>query len=196
MPKTAPKTKPKEIIKEFPQKLTAEQKKELLETLETRFNENSKRHDGIKFSEVEEKLTDSALAAAYAMEITEGEPDIVQLGKKLMLVDCAAESPKGRRSVCYDQEALDKRKRAKPQHSAVAMAKDMGIELLDEEQYRALQEIEEFDAKTSSWVKTPPAMREKGGALFGDFRYGQVFFYHNGAESYYSARGFRGAVEL
>lgn len=133
------------------------------------------------------------------MEITGGEPDVVAYDKntdEYIFFDCAAESPKGRRSVCYDHEALEARKEHKPGNSAVEMAKDMGIELLNEEQYRELQKFGKFDTKTSSWIKTPANIRELGGAIFADFRYGTVFIYHNGAESYYAARGFRGALRV
>jgi len=181
--------------------MNAKQREALLETLKARFEKNRKRHEGIEWAEVKKRLEGKAakLAALEAMEASGGEPDVVGRDaktKEILFVDCAAESPKGRRSVCYDAEALAARKEHKPADSAVAMAKKMGIELLTEEQYRGLQELGEFDLKTSSWIVTPPAIRKLGGALFGDRRYGQVFTYHNGAESYYAARGFRGLLKV
>lgn len=159
------------------------------------------RHKGIAWAEVEDKLkrNPGALRTLRAMEETGGEPDVIGRDSEagqLTFCDCSAESPAGRRSVCYDREALDSRKENKPQNSAVEMAAEMGIELLTEEQYRELQRLGEFDAKTSSWVKTPPDVRSLGGALFCDRRYGRVFLYHNGAQSYYAARGFRGSFSV
>lgn len=180
-------------------KLSKEQCEELLDILKTRFDKNMKRHKGIEWAKVEAKLDKNAdkLWSLAEMEKTGGEPDVVGFDKKsgeYMFVDCAAESPKGRRSICYDHEALESRKEYKPANSAVQMAEDMGIALLTEEQYRELQKLGAFDAKTSSWVKTPADIRKLGGAIFCDFRFGHVFTYHNGAESYYGARAFRGVL--
>jgi hypothetical protein len=174
---------------------------ELLQTLEARFEKNRHRHKGVAWVEVRAGLESNsdALKSLRAMEETGGEPDVIGQDKRsghFTFCDCSPESPTGRRSVCYDQEALDSRKEHKPQNSAVEMAAAMGIELLTEEQYRALQSLDKFDAKTSSWIKTPPDVRSLGGALFGDYRYGKVFVYHNGAQSYYAARGFRGSLRL
>jgi hypothetical protein len=182
-------------------KLSKEQGSALLTTLKTRFEKNMNRHKGLKWADVAAKLETEPekLWSLYVMEETGGEPDVIGYDKKTgeyIFCDCSAESPKGRRSICYDREALDARKEHKPQDSAMEMAAAMGIELLSEEQYRALQELGNFDAKSSSWVKTPAAIRELGGALFCDFRYGHVFVYHNGAESYYAARGFRGMLRV
>jgi Protein of unknown function (DUF4256) len=173
----------------------------LLHTLEARFAEHMQRHHGLAWADVVARLERSpaALKSLHEMEATGGEPDVVaQEGGAgpYLFCDCAAESPAGRRSVCYDREALDSRKEHKPQHSAVERAAAMGIELLTEAQYRALQALGEFDTKTSSWIRTPPEMRALGGALFCDRRYGQVFTYHNGAQSYYAARGFRGLLRV
>ncbi|WP_218022424.1 DUF4256 domain-containing protein [Chryseotalea sanaruensis] len=180
-------------------KISKEQREELLEILKTRFDKNMKRHKGIEWAKVEARLDKNAekLWSLAEMEKTGGEPDVVGFDKKsgeYMFVDCAAESPKGRRSICYDHEALESRKEHKPGNSAVQMAEDMGIALLTEEQYRELQKLGAFDAKTSSWVKTPTDIRKLGGAIFCDFRFGHVFTYHNGAESYYGARAFRGIL--
>ncbi len=180
-------------------KLSNEQREELLEILKMRFDKNMKRHKGIAWDEVEGKLNKhpDKLWSLAEMEKTGGEPDVVGYDKKsnaYIFIDCAAESPKGRRSICYDHEALEARKEHKPANSATQMAEDMGITLLSEAQYRDLQKLGVFDAKTSSWVQTPDAIRKLGGALFCDYRYGQVFTYHNGAESYYGARGFRGIL--
>lgn len=182
-------------------KLSVDQAKELLNTLKVRFEKNMNRHKGIQWTDVEAKLKANAekLWSLNEMEKTEGEPDVVGYDKKkneFTFYDCAAESPKGRRSVCYDHEALEERKEHKPENSAVQMAADMGVELLNEEQYRALQQLGKFDTKTSSWIVTPAPIRKLGGALFGDFRYGTVFVYHNGAQSYYAARGFRGMLRV
>ncbi|MGF7074262.1 DUF4256 domain-containing protein [Mucilaginibacter sp. R-33] len=182
-------------------KLSPELQRELIGILKTRFEKNMNRHTGIEWAGVQVKLKADTekLSILNEMEITGGEPDVVAYDKntgEYIFFDCAAESPKGRRSVCYDHEALEARKEHKPGNSAVEMAKDMGIELLNEEQYRELQKLGKFDTKTSSWIKTPANIRELGGAIFADFRYGTIFIYHNGAESYYAARGFRGALRV
>jgi hypothetical protein len=182
-------------------KLSPEQREELLTTLKARFEKNMSRHKGLEWTRVQAKLEANAekLWSLNEMERTGGEPDVVGHDKKTgeyIFYDCSAESPKGRRSVCYDREALELRKEHKPENSAVAMATEMGIELLTEEQYRELQQLGNFDLKTSSWVKTPSNIRELGGALFCDRRYNQVFLYHNGAESYYGARAFRGSLRV
>lgn len=182
-------------------KLSAEQRKELLTLLKARFEKNMKRHEGIDWADVRARLEKQAGKqwSLHEMERTGGEPDVVGQDEKtgeLMFVDCSAESPKGRRSVCYDAEALEARKEHKPKDSAVNMAETMGIELLSEEEYRKLQQFGEFDTKTSSWVKTPSRIRKLGGALFCDRRYDTVFVYHNGAQSYYAARGFRGTLRV
>jgi hypothetical protein len=174
---------------------------QLLATLQSRFEKNMSRHKGVAWPQVVERLEASPnmVRTLAAMEETGGEPDVIGYDKKtgtFSFCDCSAESPKGRRSLCYDREALDSRKENKPRSSAVEMAASIGIELLTEEQYRDLQRLGEFDLKTSSWVRTPANIRELGGALFCDRRYGQVFVYHNGAESYYAARGFRGRLEV
>lgn len=174
---------------------------ELLLALKTRFEKNMHRHKGIAWAEVQTRLDSNpdALRSLHAMETTGGEPDVIGQDKKtgnITFCDCSPESPSGRRSVCYDRAALDARKEHKPQSSAVEMAAEMGIELLTEEQYRELQTLGEFDTKTSSWIKTPPDVRSLGGALFCDRRYGKVFVYHNGAQSYYAARGFRGSLSV
>ena len=172
----------------------------LLEALEARFEKHMGRHAGMKWAAVHERLHGNAgaLAALHAMEASGGEPDVVGAATAGMVVfvDCSAESPAGRRSLCYDRKALDARKANKPAGSAVEQAREMGITLLTEAQYRDLQQYGEFDAKTSSWVLTPPDVRSLGGALFCDRRFGKVFVYHNGAESYYAARGFRGRLEV
>ena len=177
------------------------QRKELLQVLKARFEKNSKRHKGIEWAKVQARLEaePGKLWSLNEMELTGGEPDVVGHDKKsgeYLFYDCAEESPKGRRSVCYDHEALQSRKEHKPKDSAMGMAADMGIEVLTEEQYRELQQLGNFDLKTSSWIKTPSAIRELGGALFCDRRYNTVFLYHNGAESYYAARGFRGVLRV
>jgi hypothetical protein len=175
--------------------------KEALNTLKARFEKNRKRHKGIEWANVQAKLeaNPEKLWSLHEMEVTGGEPDVVGHDKKTgeyIFYDCSAESPKGRRSICYDAEALESRKEHKPKNSAMEMAAAMGIEILTEEQYRALQELGEFDTKTSGWVQTPSAIRKLGGALFCDRRYDTVFVYHNGAESYYAARGFRGSLRV
>lgn len=182
-------------------KLTPKQREELLETLKARFEVNMERHPGLSWAKVEARLEASPekLWSLCEMERTGGEPDVVGHDKKagdVLFFDCAEESPKGRRSVCYDREGLESRKEHRPEDSAIDMASAMGIELLTEEQYRQLQEVGEFDLKTSSWLKSPDAIRKLGGAIFGDRRYGQVFVYHNGAQSYYAARGFRGVLRV
>lgn len=173
----------------------------LLDALKVRFEKNMKRHKGIAWADVQAKLEANAgkLQSLLEMENTDGEPDVVGFDKKTgeyIFYDCAAESPKGRRSLCYDREALDSRKEHKPKDSAMDMAAAMGIEILTEEEYRGLQELGNFDTKTSSWVKTPAGIRKLGGAIFCDRRYDTIFTYHNGAESYYAARGFRGALRV
>ena len=171
----------------------------LLKTLKTRFEKNARRHKGIAWSEVQARLEShpEKLWSLYEMEQTGGEPDVVGRDKtEFIFFDCSAESPAGRRSVCFDREGLESRKEHRPQNTAMDMAAEMGIDMLSEEQYRRLQELGTFDAKTSSWIQTPESVRKLGGALFADYRYGQVFVYHNGAQSYYAARGFRGCVKV
>lgn len=181
--------------------LSEEQANVLLAALQHRFEKNMHRHEGLTWNKVQSKLEQhpEKLWSLNEMEETGGEPDVTGYDKKsgkYIFCDCSPESPKGRRSVCYDPEALASRKEHKPRHSAVGMASEMGIELLTEEQYHALQRLDEFDTKTSSWIVAPPDVRKLGGGLFGDRRYGRVFIYHNGAESYYAARGFRGILEV
>ncbi len=181
--------------------LTAEQRAQLLDVLKARFEKNMHRHPGLEWEQVQARLEarPEKLWSLYEMERTGGEPDVVKFGAETdeyVFVDCVKESPKGRRSVCYDRAALEARKKHKPETSAMDMAEAMGIEMLTEEQYRELQKMEEFDTKTSSWVQTPPDVRKLGGALFCDRRYGRVFLYHNGADSYYSSRGFRGLLRI
>lgn len=181
--------------------LSPKQREELLGTLKARFDKNKTRHKGLEWAKVQAKLEADAqkLWSLNEMEETGGEPDLVGYDKKTdeyLFYDCSPESPKGRRSVCYDREALESRKEHKPKNSALDMAAAMGIELLTEAQYRELQELGDFDTKTSSWVQTPAPIRKLGGALFCDRRYNQVFLYHNGAESYYAARGFRGSLRV
>lgn len=181
--------------------LTPDQQSELLATLKTRFNKNQKRHEGISWTDVQTKLeaNPEKLWSLDEMETTGGEPDVIGYDSQTneyIFVDCSAESPKGRRSLCYDYEAWESRKEYKPQSSAVEVATKMGIKLLSEEEYKDLQKLGNFDAKTSSWLLTPSEVREKGGAIFGDYRFGRVFVYHNGAESYYAARGFRGKLKV
>jgi uncharacterized protein DUF4256 len=181
--------------------LSSEQREELLAALKVRFEKNMNRHEGLEWAKVQARLEAGAerLWSLHEMERTGGEPDVVGQDEETgeyIFYDCSAESPKGRRSLCYDREALDARKENKPANSVMDMAAAMGIELLAEEQYRELQKLGTFDAKTSSWVKTPPDIRKLGGAIFCDFRYGHVFVYHNGADSYYAARGFRGSLRV
>lgn len=181
--------------------LSGEQHDELLKTLKNRFENSMHRHQGLGWAEIQVKLeanTDK-LWSLHEMERTGGEPDVVdydELTDEITFYDCSPESPKGRRKVCYDRAALESRKKYKPENSAVDLADAMGINILTEEQYRGLQELGNFDMKTSSWVKTPSNIRELGGALFCDFRYDTVFVYHNGAESYYGVRGFRGSLKI
>ncbi|WP_078596202.1 DUF4256 domain-containing protein [Evansella clarkii] len=185
------------INKELP----PEKREELLGILETRFKKNMNRHNRFEWAEVQARLEDNPekLWSVYEMETSGGEPDVVDLGKttgEYIFYDCSPESPKGRRSVCYDHEAQESRKKHKPENNAIDMAASMGIEILTEEQYRELQKIESFDLKSSSWVQTPDHIRKLGGAIFCDRRYDTVFMYHNGAESYYAARGFRGLLRV
>jgi hypothetical protein len=182
-------------------KMLPEDVQELLKELKTRFEKNMDRHKGLEWAEVQAKLEadPKKLGSLYEMERTGGEPDVVGFDKKsgeYIFYDCSAESPKGRRSLCYDRAAWESRKEHKPENNAVEMAAEMGIELLTEDEYRKLQELGEFDLKTSSWVRTPPEVRKLGGAIFCDLRFGRVFTYHNGAESYYAARGFRGLLRV
>jgi hypothetical protein len=181
--------------------LTPVQREALLETLKARFDENPARHQGISWQQVASRLEASPakLWSLSQLEATGGEPDVIGRDAKtgeVLFCDCAAETPKGRRSVCYDDEALEARKENKPKASALGLARSMGVEMLDEAGYQALQALGPFDQKTSSWLLTPQSVRELGGALFGDYRYGRVFTYHNGAESYYAARSFRGALRV
>lgn len=181
--------------------LSPGQRDEQIETLKTRFAKNMNRHNGLDWAEIQARLESSEekLQALNAMEQTGGEPDVVGRDKatgEFLFFDCSPETPKGRRSLCYDREALDARKEFKPANSAIDLAAEMGIELLTEEQYRQLQQLGKFDLKTSSWVKTPESIRKLGGALFCDRRYDTVFLYHNGADSYYGVRGFRGSLKV
>lgn len=181
--------------------LSPEHSDELIKVLKARFEKNMNRHQGLEWNKIQEKLEASPekLRSLDEMEETGGEPDVVGFDKntdEYIFYDCSAESPKGRRNVCYDREALESRKEYKPQTSAIDMATEMGIEILTENQYRELQKLGNFDTKTSSWVKTPPEIRKLKGALFCDRRYNAVFTYHNGAESYYAARGFRGSLRV
>jgi hypothetical protein len=182
-------------------KLSAADSETLFDILQTRFEKNMKRHKGIKWDQVRQRLEENPdkLWSLSEMERTGGEPDVVGVDKKsgaFIFYDCAAETPKGRRSLCYDGEALESRKEHKPKDSAIEMAAAMGVTILTEEQYRDLQTLGEFDLKTSTWIKTPGEVRELGGALFCDRRYDKVFVYHNGAESYYAARGFRAELRV
>lgn len=181
--------------------LSTEEKDSLLKILKTRFEKNMGRHPGIKWEDVQVRLENNPekLWSLDQMELTEGEPDVVDFDEKsgeFIFYDCSPESPKGRRSLCYDRAALDARKEYKPANSIMDMAADMGVEVLTEEQYRFLQTLGNFDLKTSSWIITPPEIRKRGGALFCDRRYDHVFTYHNGADSYYAARGFRSALKV
>jgi hypothetical protein len=193
---------------ETKKELSQEQREELIRVLKARFEKNKNRHTGLEWAKIQTKL-ESCFAGTQAnteklwslneMERTGGEPDVVGYDKKTgeyIFYDCSAESPKGRRSVCYDREGLESRKEYKPENSAIDMAAAMSIELLTEEQYRELQKLGNFDTKTSSWVKTPSEIRKLGGALFADFRYGNVFVYHNSAPSYYGVRAFRGSLRV
>lgn len=173
----------------------------LLNTLKSRFEKNSHRHEGLEWNKVQAKLeaNPEKLWSLHEMERTGGEPDVVNYDKntdEYIFYDCVAESPKERRSLCYDRQALDSRKENKPKNSVIDMATAMGITILSEEQYRELQKLGKFDTKTSSWIETPAKIRKLGGAIFADFRYGNIFIYHNGAESYYAARGFRGSLKI
>lgn len=183
--------------------ISAEQAQSLFDVLKTRFEKNRIRHSGIEWDQVRKRLeSESGSAKLWSlneMELSGGEPDVVGFDQgtgEYIFFDCAPESPKGRRSVCYDKDALESRKEYKPQDSAMGMASKMGIKLLTESRYRELQQLGQFDTKTSSWIETPPDIRKLGGAIFGDWRYGCVFIYHNGAESYYAARGFRGSLSI
>lgn len=181
--------------------LSTDQQEALLSILETRFEKNMQRHKGLEWNKVLAKLQSNPdkLVSIDEMERTEGEPDVVGYDEKTgeyIFYDCSAESPKGRRSICYDHEALEKRKEHKPADSALNMTEEMGIKILNEEQYKELQKLGKFDSKTSSWIDTPSDIRKLGGALFSDFRYNTVFVYHNGADSYYAARGFRGSLRV
>ena len=181
--------------------LSPKQREELLKALKTRFEKNTNRHEGLQWAEIQAKLESNTekLWALSEMERTGGEPDVVNYDNttgEYLFYDCSAESPAGRRNVCYDQEALESRKQYKPSNSALNMAATMGVEILTEEEYRELQNLGEFDLKTSSWVKTPSDIRKPGGALFCDRRYKTVFVYHNGAESYYAGRGFRASLRV
>lgn len=181
--------------------LLPNQQTELLAILKTRFEKNLNRHSDIEWSKVQERLESNPdkIWSLNEMERTEGEPDVVGFDNETneyIFFDCATESPKGRRSLCYDKEALDARKEFKPENNVIDMANSMGIEILSEDEYRFLQTFGKFDLKTSSWIKTPAEIRKLGGALFADFRYETVFVYHNGAQSYYAARGFRGSLRV
>ena len=181
--------------------LSPEQQSELLKRIKVRFEKHMNRHEGLSWETVKERLEahPAKLWSLFEMENTEGEPDVVDFDKKsgvITFFDCAAESPKGRRSTCYDHDAWLARKEHRPEHNAIGMAEEMGIEMLTETQYRFLQGLGEFDTKTSSWLVTPAAIRKLGGAIFGDRRYDHVFTYHNGAQSYYAARGFRGCLKI
>ena len=189
------------IAKSIKKKLTSTQSEKLFKVLKARFVKNMNRHKGLDWADVQARLeaNPEKLWSLDEMESTGGEPDVVGQDKKTgeyIFYDCSAESPKGRRSVCYDHEALEKRKEHKPENSAIEMASDMGVEVLTEEQYMELQKLGNFDEKTSSWLKTPVDIRKLGGGIYGDFRYGRVFIGHNGADSYYAARGFRGSLRV
>jgi hypothetical protein len=188
---------PKKVKKDPPPK----ERDELLKKLKARFEKNMNRHKGIEWAKVQAQLLakPEKIWSLSEMEATGGEPDVVGVDKKTgeyIFYDCSAETPKDRRSICYDEQALASRKEHKPKNSAVGMAVEMGIELLTEEQYKELQQLGNFDTKTSSWLKTPAAIRKLGGAIFADYRFGQVFVYHNGAESYYGGRAFRGLLRV
>jgi hypothetical protein len=188
-------------IKSNKKKLSPEHREELLSELKARFGKNMNRHKGLEWAKVQAKLEANTekLWSLGEMERTGGEPDVVGFDKKTgeyIFYDCSAESPKGRRSLCYDRQALESRKEHKPANNAIDMADAMGIELLTEEEYRELQKLGNFDTKTSSWITTPSEIRKLGGAIFADYRFGRVFVYHNGAESYYAARAFRGSLRV
>jgi hypothetical protein len=181
--------------------LSTDKRNELLSILKARFEKNMKRHKGHEWNAIQARLESNSnkMWSLYEMERTGGEPDVVAYDKKTseyIFYDCSAESPKGRRSICYDREGMESRKEFKPETNAMDMATKMGIELLTEDQYRELQKLGPFDTKTSSWIQTPTTIRNQGGALFGDFRYSHVFVYHNGAQSYYAVRGFRGCLKV
>jgi hypothetical protein len=189
------------MAKSVSKALSAKEQEKLIKILKSRFEKNPKRHEGIEWTKVQSKLgSDPGKCwSLNEMESTGGEPDVIGMDKKtgeFIFCDCSTESPAGRRSICYDKEALDSRKENKPKHSAMAMAFEMGIEILTYDEYLELQKLENFDMKTSSWIKTPDDIRKLKGALFCDRRYGHVFVYHNGAESYYAARGFRGLLKV
>lgn len=188
-------------MKNNKRELLPQQREDLIKTLKERFEKNRNRHRDIDWEKVQAKLeaNPDKLWSLDDMEETGGEPDVVGFDQKtgeFIFYDCSPESPKGRRSLCYDQDALESRKEHKPKDSAIGMAADMGIKILTEEQYRELQQFGKFDTKTSSWIESPADIRRLGGAIFGDYRYGTVFIYHNGAESYYAARGFRGSLRV
>lgn len=184
-----------EIKRKLP---SSEEKEKLIEEFKKRFEKHMKRHEGVKWEDIEKKIKDDEelLTTLFMMEISGGEPDVFKAEEKLWYVDFSKETPKERRSICFDEEALNSRKANKPATSAEAMAAEIGVEILDEEEYRLIQKTEELDLKTSSWIKTPDKIRKLGGALFCDRRYDTVFTYHNGAESYYGVRGFRGKREI
>jgi len=188
------------MAKKIKKTLSAKQSEELLQILKTRFEKNMQRHKGIEWNKVLARLIKSEkIWSLYEMEQTGGEPDLVDFDKKTgeyIFFDCSAESPKERRSLCYDLEGLESRKEFKPENNAIDLAAEMGIEILTEDEYRFLQQLGKFDTKTSSWLKTPPAIRNLGGAIFADYRYGTVFVYHNGAQSYYGSRAFRGSLRI
>jgi len=188
------------MAKKIKKTLSAKQSEELLQILKTRFEKNMQRHKGIEWNKVLARLIKSEkIWSLYEMEQTGGEPDLVDFDKKTgeyIFFDCSAESPKERRSLCYDLEGLESRKEFKPENNAIDLAAEMGIEILSEDEYRFLQQLGKFDTKTSSWLKTPPAIRKLGGAIFADYRYGTVFVYHNGAQSYYGSRAFRGSLKI
>ncbi len=188
-------------MKTPPKQLSQKQREELFHLLKNRFDKNASRHKGIEWSKVQARIESNNEKewSLHEMEITGGEPDVVDYDKKsgeYIFYDCSAETPAGRRNTCYDREALDARKEHKPKNSALDMAQEIGIEILTEEQYRRLQDLGKFDTKTSSWIKTPPEIRKLGGAVFADRRYDHVFIYHNGADSYYAGRGFRGMLRV
>lgn len=188
-------------LKKYKRELSSEQRSKFIRTLQARFEKNMNRHPALEWAKLQGKLqaNPEKLWSLHEMEVTDGESDVVGYDEKTgeyIFYDCSAESPKARRSLCYDRAALDSRKEAKPKDNAIEVAAAMGVELLTEEQYRGLQKLGEFDAKTSSWIKTPSDIRKLGGALFCDRRFNTVFVYHNGAESYYAARGFRGSLRV